>query len=202
MSQGSDPHDELPEAQFGALRDLLGSAAVWGSPHPGVEENVIASVYEEASLRPRMPSAPGREDRRHLWIIAFAAAFLLIAGVSIGLLATRNDTGDIVSLQGTELAPGASASAELEPTPQGLRVLMSIIGLAPAEQGKYYQGWVRNDTDGVTIGTFHLRGGDGEVELWAGVLADEYPIVTVTLQQEGAGPESSGQVVLRGRLDE
>jgi hypothetical protein len=60
-----------------------------------------------------------------------------------------------------------------------------------------YEAWLRKDADvGVSAGTFHLRGGDGELELWAGVSIEDYPLVTVTLQDE-ADPVSSGQVVLR-----
>ena len=50
----------------------------------------------------------------------------------------------------------------------------------------------------VTIGTFHMQGGDDTVELWSGVPLDEYPTLTVTLQDEGGGQESSGRVVLTG----
>ena len=37
--------------------------------------------------------------------------------------------------------------------------------------------------------------------LWSGVDLERYPTLTVTLQQEGAGAESSGQVVLSGTVD-
>ena len=53
---------------------------------------------------------------------------------------------------------------------------------------------------GVSAGTFHMRGGDGSIELWSGVSPDDYPLVTVTIQQEADGAESSGRVVLRGLL--
>ncbi len=52
----------------------------------------------------------------------------------------------------------------------------------------------------VPIGTFHAREGDGPIELWSGVDVADYPTMTVTIQQEGAGPESSGIVVLRGEI--
>ena len=98
--------------------------------------------------------------------------------------------------------PGASADAELEDLASGLRVVLDVSDLPPAEPGTYYQGWVRSeDGEGVTIGTFHMRGGDAKIELWAGVSSAEYPIITVTIQEEGAGAQSSGMVVLRGRLD-
>ena len=78
---------------------------------------------------------------------------------------------------------------------------MDIRDLPPAPPGQYYQGWVRSeDGELVTIGTFHMRGGDATVTLWSGVELADYPIVTVTIQTEGAGQDSSGEVVLRGSL--
>ena len=71
-------------------------------------------------------------------------------------------------------------------------------GLPPAPPGTYYQAWVKGDGGLVTIGTFHMQGGDDTVELWSGVPLDEYPTITVTLQDEGGGQESSGRVVLTG----
>lgn len=61
---------------------------------------------------------------------------------------------------------------------------------------------MRIDADtGVSAGTFHMRGGDDEVELWTGVTADEYPLLTVTIQEVGQA-ESSGRVVLKGTIGE
>lgn len=60
---------------------------------------------------------------------------------------------------------------------------------------------MRSDAGEVTsIGTFRMRGGDSTVTLWSGVEIKGFPTLTVTLQDEGGGPESSGRVVLRGSL--
>jgi hypothetical protein len=107
-----------------------------------------------------------------------------------------------LALVGTDLAPGASAEALIDPGPLGVRITLDVSGLAPSPPGTYYQAWVRKSPEiGISAGTFHLRGGDGEIELWAGVSTEDYPLITVTLQQEGDGTESSGKVVLKGRLD-
>ena len=96
--------------------------------------------------------------------------------------------------------PGASGSATVESTGSGLSISLTIEGLPPAEPGTFYQAWMRGDTGSVPIGTFHAREGDGPIELWSGVDVADYPTMTVTIQQEGAGPESSGIVVLRGEI--
>lgn len=202
MTTPVDP-PELPEEEFGALASMLGSAAVWADPAPGIEDGLVAEIGAEIGARPHVPAPPGRSDRRHLRLLGAAAALFLVAGVGIALLfADDDDTTTVVALSGTDLAPGASAEAELSDVDAGLLVVLDVSDLPPAEPGTYYQGWVRNDDgDAITIGTFHLRGGDDEVNLWAGVSSSEYPIITVTIQEEGAGAESSGMVVLRGRLD-
>lgn len=201
MTTPVDP-PELPDEELDALASMLGSAAVWDDPAPGIEDQIVAEISDEIGARPHAPAPPGRSDRRHLRVLGVAAALFLLAGVGIALLFADDDNATVVALSGTDLAPGATADAELEDLASGLRVVLDVSDLPPAEPGTYYQGWVRTeDGDAVTIGTFHMRGGDAEIELWAGVSSDEYPIITVTLQEEGAGAESSGMVVLRGRLD-
>ncbi len=210
MSDRSDDGHDVSDHELDALSDLLSPPAVWADPDPGLEDRVVAAVAEESGSRPgdlRHPPAPGRNERRHLWVIGAAGVLLLALALGIGLgLRDRDDDGPpagqdiVVAMAGTELAPGASGVAELRETPQGLRVLLTVTGLDPAPPGTYYQGWMRQDGDGVSIGTFHLRGGDGTIELWGGVPAQDYPVMTVSLQEEGGGPASSGQVVLRGEL--
>lgn len=201
MTTPVDP-PELPDEELGALASMLGSAAVWDDPAPGVEDRIVAEISGEIGARPHAPAPPGRSDRRHLRVLGAAAALFLVAGVGIALLFAGDDDSTVVALSGTDLAPGATAEAELSDLDAGLLVVLDVFDLPPAEPGTYYQGWVRNDDgEAVTIGTFHMRGGDDEINLWAGVSSAEYPIITVTLQEEGAGAESSGMVVLRGRLD-
>ena len=107
-------------------------------------------------------------------------------------------------MAGTDLAQGASATGELDDTDSGLEITLDIQGLPPAQDGFFYEAWMRTaddeNPDLTAIGTFHMRGGDSTVTLWSAVDVATHPIITVTLQEEGAGPESSGQVVLRGSL--
>ena len=90
--------------------------------------------------------------------------------------------------------------ARVEELGSGVAIELDVRGLPPAPPGTYYQGWVKGAEGLVTVGTFHLRGGDDTVELWSGVPLDRYPTLTVTLQDEGAGQESSGRVVLSGEV--
>lgn len=132
-------------------------------------------------------------------LVAAAAAVVVLAGV-VGILMRNDDgAGREFTVAGTELAPDASAVATVEDTGSGVSIELDVHGLPPAEPGTYYQAWLKgSDGELVTVGTFHMRGGDDRVELWSGVPVDRYPTLTVTLQHEDAGQESSGRVVLSG----
>ena len=124
----------------------------------------------------------------------------MVAGV-VGILARPGDDGGReFDVAGTELAPDASAVATVDERGSGVAIELDVRGLPPAEPGTYYQGWVKGPEGLVTVGTFHLRGGDDTVDLWSGVPLDRYPTLTVTLQDEGGGQESSGRVVLTGEV--
>ena len=134
-----------------------------------------------------------------------AAAGFVIALVGVGVILAitgQPEDGEVeLALAGTDLAPEAQAVARIVDLPAGTRVELDVSMLEPAPAGTYYEVWLRQDAEvGVSAGTFHLRGGDSEIELWAGVSAEDYPLITVTIQDE-AQTESSGQVVLRGLLE-
>jgi hypothetical protein len=200
-----------------SLDALLSDPLVWEEPPPGLEDLVVAAIAAEAEERGpapgplRTPGAPAWGGRA--WVRPFlvgaaaasAAAILLVVVVG-GLGSSDEDRsgGTEVALAGTDLAPDAAAVATVADTPLGTVVDLDVSDLAAAPEGTYYQAWLRQDGDDgelVSAGTFHMRGGDGEIALWAGVSAEQYPVLTVTLQEEGEGPASSGEVVLRGRVD-
>jgi anti-sigma-K factor RskA len=144
---------------------------------------------------------PATRARRLAVVLAAAAAVVLIAGVAAVMVRSGGEGGGReVAIAGTDLAPDASATATVENTPTGVSIALDVRGLLPAEPGTYYQAWVKGPNGLVTVGTFHVREGDDTVELWSGVDLDDYPTLTVTIQQEGQGQESSGQVVLSGRI--
>jgi hypothetical protein len=58
-----------------------------------------------------------------------------------------------------------------------------------------------DEGEGVSIGTFHLRGGEEPVILWSGVDPADYPAIWVTREPEDGDPGASDQVVMRGRIE-
>jgi Anti-sigma-K factor rskA len=210
-SRASGPRDESTPDTAIRFRDLLADDAVWAEPSPTGTDDLLAAIQAEsggttpaaapAGVPAERPRVPSRARSRRLMLVAAAAAIVAVAGV-VGILVRSADdgAGQDFAVAGTELAPDASGVANAEETGSGVAIELDVSGLPPAEPGTYYQAWVKGPDGLVTVGTFHMRGGDDHVELWSGVPLDRYPTLTVTLQEEGAGQESSGRVVLSGEV--
>jgi hypothetical protein len=205
-SRASGPRDEPTRDTATRFRDLLADDAVWAEPSPTGVDDLLAAIEAESgdtvpAAPPTRPRVPSRGRSRRLVLVAAAAGIVAVAGV-VGILVRSADDGadQDFAVAGTELAPKASGVATVEETGSGVAIELDVSGLPPAEPGTYYQAWVKGPDGLVTVGTFHMRGGDDHVDLWSGVPLDRYPTLTVTLQQEGAGQESSGRVVLSGEV--
>ena len=214
-----DPDEDRAIAAFlDAVAPALRDEAVWAEPPAGLADSIIAAIAAERQAPPpdvattptAVPTAPPsvaaarrrRRSRAAWWVGAAAAA--AVAALAVGIVVTNNDDqepAEAFAIEGTDLAPNADASAIVTELGAGVAIKLDVHDLPAAPDGFYYQGWVRNGEDeAVTVGTFHMRSGDATVTLWSGVDVDEYSTLTVTLQKEGAGPESSGKVYLRGTI--
>jgi len=203
LEQGAEePGPYAPDAASAdaarRLRALLADPDGWAEPPAGLLDQILAGTGTGTG------SVAGRDDRRRQiqmrrTVRAGAAALLAAAAVVIGIVVTRGPATTDVALAGTRLAPAASATARLHATPSGLAIELDVSGLPPSPPGYYYQAWMKGPRGLVTIGTFHLRGGPGTVELWSAVSLADYPAITVTREPEDGNPASSGQVVLTNR---
>jgi Anti-sigma-K factor rskA len=197
-----DTLDDAARAELDELRRLLAAASTWDEPPPQLADGIVAEIRAEV-VEARPAEAPTRRSRtwtRPVLTVAAAAAAVFAVAVGAVLVTRDGDDGESFTLAATDVIPDASAGATVESTGSGLAISLNVDGLPPAEPGTFYQAWMRGDTGSVPIGTFHARQGDGPIELWSGVDVADYPTMTVTVQQEGAGPESSGIVVLRGEI--
>ena len=182
------------------IRAILADQAVWSEPPPEVGDAVIASISGSSRRGPQVEQ--GR-NRRFVWLagLGAAAAILLVVVGLLGFLDEESGDEIVMAVQGTELEADASGQAILSPTGDGWAIRLEVHDLPAAEPGTYYEGWMWNDQgDGVSIGTFHLRGGGESVVLWSGVAPDDYPSIWVTLEPEDGDPSASEMVVLRGRI--
>ena len=181
------------QARLSELSEVLGSDAVWADPPFGLGDRIISEITASDIRRPAS------------WLWAAAAAVILVVGtVSVMNLLEESPPPPtaVIAMTGTDLAPGASGSASLIPTPNGWAISFDAVGLLPAEAGTFYQAWVSNGADAVAVGTFHMRGADATpILLWAGVDLTEYRILNVTLQDEGNGPAPSGRLVMTGTAE-
>ncbi len=212
----NEPNDDELGDDIAAL---LADEATWAPVSDELEESVVASVMAEVDAFEPPATAPLQRpatavaesapntvvvmpSRWKTAALGAAAALLVVAGI-FGLTQLGGSGADLeLALAGTDLAPQASAQAEVTETDEGTRIVITVEDLPPAAPGTYYQAWLRKDAEvGVSAGTFHLRDGDGPIELWAGVSTDDYPLLTVTIQQE-AQTESSGQVVLKALVEQ
>ena len=187
--------DPADKARLDELRDVLGSDVVWHEPPADLGERIAVEISDQPST---MASA---------WLPwAIAATLALVLG-TVGVISLSGDSPPppvaVVTMIGTDLAPASAGTAGLIPTPNGWAIEFEAIGLPPASEGTFYQGWVSNGQHLVSIGTFHMRGDQpSPLALWSGVDLHEYRTIEVTLQEEGAGPESSGRLFMTGTATE
>lgn len=218
---GSDGPQVPADDQLAAARSVrrrLAEPGTWVDPPDGLLERILQDIAAEQG-HPTTPTEDGTPDpsavpttigalgtpsrparSRRTWIrrsiaIGAAAAGLAAAAV-VGFVVTGRPTATELALSGTRLAPGANATAQVRTTPSGLSIVLDVRSLPPSPPGFYYQAWLKGPRGLVAIGTFHLHGGPGTVDLWSAVGLADYPTLTVTREPEDGNPASSGQVVL------
>jgi len=199
--RGPDVWSEVPDDLDARVLTALRRERASGIAAPDKVFTPAPAVPRDELARARKHRA-ARRSRRGLLIVS-AAATVAAAAAAVAVLSILPDDGassNVVTLTATALAPGASGHATVTDRPSGVEIELDLEGLAPSRRGSYYQGWLKGPNGAVTIGTFHARDGAKDVVLWSGVDVADYPTLTVTVQREGAGPESSRKVVLEGRV--
>ncbi|MDH3462155.1 MAG: anti-sigma factor [Acidimicrobiia bacterium] len=196
MNKSENTPEKAGEFEVSRIERVLDDETTWATPPPHVAEDLLAAIRSE---RERASAKHPIWLRRFWPRVSVALAAAAIIALVAGILLSSQGVTDRVPLAGTELEPGASGTAAFTATGSGWAIRLDLTDLPAAESGYYYEGWVWNDEgEGVSIGTFHLRGGSDPVQLWAGVDVDAYPWIWITLQEEGAGPAASDQIVMLG----
>lgn len=196
----TDEHEQFGELDA-ALGGLLARADLWDEPPAALEDQIVAAITAEAAPAGRGHVSAAR-PRRGAWVLAVAAVAITLVVLGALLFTSEGGSEPAFALFGTDLAPDATGEATVFPTPAGVRIMLEVSGLPPAPEGQFYQGWVRSPDDAVSVGTFHLRNGNTPIALWSGIDDPAYDTLSITLQDQGAGPESSRRVVLVGALDD
>ena len=219
---GAEP---VTDVELARVHAVLATSAVWIEPAADLEDRVLDALHR-AARRPTnqatsdatarhehaptgSPLAPpvrpndgqvltptGKAANR--WrarvggaLVGLAAASALFAGITI---ARRPPAPNLrLTLAATALAPDADGHATLTETNSGWQIKLDTRGLVRLDKGRYYEAWLEGPKGIVSIGTFHTG---ANVTVWAGVEADEYTTLTITIEQEDGNPASSLQRVL------
>lgn len=201
----ADIGDELPPW----IAAALARPEMWESMPAGAEDGVVDAVLAaRAAVPASVTSLAEHRDRRGAigWSLAAAAAVaVLVTGVVTlvrgGAEGVTGSDGVVAALVGTDLAPDASGTATFEPTPAGLKIVLDTDELPSAAEGEMYEAWISNGEIRICAGSFHLRGGEGPIELWAGTADPSFHSVTVTREPIDGNTDSSGVVMLRGEFE-
>lgn len=180
------------------LRALLSEEAMWSDPPPEVGDAILESIAAETVTAEAHTEA---SQTRLAWVAAIAAAAIVAAVLGLWAVLGSRAEEIVVPIAGTDLQASATGEATLRPTGDGWWIQLDVTDLTPAPEGTYYEGWLWNeDGEGVSIGTFHLRGKANPVVLWSGVSPADYPSIWVTLEDEDGDPSASGRVVMKGQI--
>ena len=203
-------NDDTPEeSELRALLEpyaaALSSEAVWADP-PANLEMLIRDEIKARKVPTSERRAVVRVGRRRPWVTPLVGAAAAAAAFMAGFVIADEDDNGVaaiaeVDLTGTGLAPEASASGDVVDRGAGYAIRLDMTGLPPADEGEFYEGWLRARGGAmVSIGSFHMRSGDGGIVLWSGVAIAEYDTLVVTEESERSGPAASGRVMLQGEI--
>jgi len=167
--------------------------------------DVTAHVAAPESLRTRVEAErrarqkPAVSRRIAFGGAAVAAAAVVCVAVAAVVLTSGSSAERLhTALGATSLSPGATGQATLTKTASGWRIALHATGLPRLENGRFYEGWLKNAAGVlVPIGTFN----DGRnVTLWAGVSPKQFRTLTVTREKADGNQASSGEKVLVGTV--
>ena len=184
-------------AELALLADLLADPSTWAEPSAALEDAVVRAVADAEPTATRTPFKTPRWRRVALSAVAAAAAI----GIGIGVVASQRGTTSefTAELAATNLAPGASGSADITHNNAGFRITLQTHGLSALPAGQYYEAWLKNAAGArVPIGTFSSS--DGRVTLWSGVSPKDFPTLTVTVENEHNEETAPGRPVLAGNV--
>jgi anti-sigma-K factor RskA len=187
-------------ADFGPTVRLLATAVPADLPPPGLQARTLAGVAQAARQAQRNQRWRGWSTR----MLALAAAVIVAAGVSLGLLLVGGGTAGEVYAFALHSGTGspASASGTARQADSGWSVQLTADHLAKTGPGQFYQCWWvgPGHLPPVSAGTFTV-GASGSVSVQMSTAAnpDDYSTVEITLGS-AARPGQPGPVVLSGTV--
>ena len=171
---------------------LLDLAYATEEPPPDLEERVVDAILRRQGRR-RLPS----------WVAAVAAIFVLavLAAIFVPDLSGGRALAS-ATLAPTHLAPDAGGEVTIRDAGTNMKVRLEAWGLPPCEDDRYYELWLVEGGERVSLGSFTV-GPSGKVEanMNAPDFAGSYPSVGVTYEYD-KDPRASDAKMLSGELHE
>ncbi len=172
--------------------------ATKSTPAGGTHEGV-APVVDLSARRRRWTTA----------LISAAAVVAVIAGVGV-FAATRPDSSptelaaaELLPYQGAQVGE-AAGQVELIDDGDQLTLRVDMRDLPAPAPGTFYELWLIDPTTGEPVSVATMKDGSSdvatEIAVPSGTDPAQFDVVDVSVQEEDAGPEHSGNSVLRGTL--
>ena len=208
--------------------ELLAAAPPEELPPPGLQAQTLAAVAQAASAAAppdaaqsdaaQSDAAPAETIRARRWpgwsarMLALAAAVVIAAGTSIGLLLSGGTSAESYTLQ-LHSGPGqsatgqsATASGTMRQAASGWSVQLTAKHLPVPGPGQFYQCWWVGPGNRpghprlVSAGTFTAsRSGAATMQMWTAADPDDFSAVEITLDS-ATQPGQPGRVVLSGTV--
>lgn len=176
------------------------------APPPQVWNNILAELEVEVASQ----EANARRQQRRWFasprVLSIAAATLLMVGVAVAVVTTRDDNSAVNEIaeamltdEGLPVATDETANAVFVCEGDDCFVEVDLTGL-PDAGGDNLELWVINAdvTDMHSLG--NVTSSDGRFALPFGVTAADFPIVDISIEPDDGDETHSGQSVLRGQL--
>ena len=200
----SCPDCRAAVAEFGPAARLLPTAAPADLAPPGLQARTLAGVGRAVTEARRNHRWRGWSTR----MLALAAAVIVVAGISIGLVVSGGTPAASYAValhSGTGLP--ASASGTIRQADSGWSVQLTAVHLPEPGSGQFYQCWWVGSGNGpghprlVSAGTFTAGpSGSAAVQLWTAADPDKFSTIEITLDS-AARPGQPGRVVLSGTIN-
>ena len=198
-------------------------ADLWSHIAAAVEAEAEVETAPETDPEGMPATAPGTAHegvapvvdlsaRRRRWatvLISAAAVVAVVAGVGV-FAATRPDPAP-TELAAAELLPyegaqvgEAAGQVELIDDGDQLTLRVDMRDLPAPAPGTFYELWLIDPTTGEPVSVATMKDGSSdvatEIAVPSGTDPAQFDVVDVSVQEEDAGPEHSGNSVLRGTL--
>lgn len=183
------------------------------APPPQVWNNVLAEMEiavasEEATARRKTARFPASRQTSTL-LLSAAAAVLLLVGVSVAFLATRDDAvppaEQLASASmtdvGLQIPTNESAEAVVLCEGENCFVEVTLTAIPSAGFEADLELWVIN-SDVTDMHSLGIVSESGRFELPDGVSYENFPIVDISVEPRDGEPAHSGQSMLRGVLSQ